>query len=281
MVRPLRIELPGALYHVTSRGLRDYPVYDDDLDRTSFLEILAEVVERYDWRCYAYCQMTNHYHLVVRTMDANLSAGMRFLNGVYTQTSNRRHGRNGPVFRGRYKAVLVQAERYFTRLCRHVVLNPVRAGMAKTPDAWRWSSFRATAGAEPAPSWMHPASLLEHFSQDRAEAQTRYRKFVSDGIGDSCVWQNLRQQLYLGDREFVKRMQAACELPDHPGVNAEHRRPPVASLDEITTAARTRNEALVEAYRTGAYSYTDLARYFGLHPGSVGRIVRRNLYQPE
>lgn len=280
MARPLRIELPGALYHATSRRHHDEPIYDDEQDRKRFLEILAEVVERFDWRCYAYCQMTNHYHLVFKTMDANLSAGMRYLNGVYTQASNRRHGRTGPVFNGRYKTVVVDARRYFLPLCRYIVLNPVRAGIAPTPEAWRWSSYRATAGIEPAPDWLATASLLEHFSPHQLEAQARYRDFVNEGVGERGFWKNIRQQLYLGDDDFVRAMQAACDIPEHPGISREQRRPPAPSLGEIAASAATRNDALVEAYKTGAYSYTDLARHFGLHPGSIGRIIRRTLQQP-
>ena len=107
MSRPLRIEFPGAFYHVTSRGDRREAIYEDDDDREAFLGVLGEVVEGFRWHCHAYCQMTNHYHLFVETPDANLSKGMRQLNGVYTQASNRRHGRSGHLFQGRYKAILV------------------------------------------------------------------------------------------------------------------------------------------------------------------------------
>lgn len=106
MARPLRIEFNGALYHVTSRGDRREDIYEDDKDRERFLEVLAEVVERFNWLCHAYCLMSNHYHLVVETPDANLSKGMRQLNGVYTQATNRRHGRTGHLFQGRFKGIL-------------------------------------------------------------------------------------------------------------------------------------------------------------------------------
>ena len=110
MARPLRIEFPSALYHVTSRGDRREPIFEDDEDRLKFLDVLAEVVGRFNWLCHAYCLMTNHYHLVVETPDGNLSKGMRQLNGVYTQASNRRHQRTGHLFQGRFKAILVDQE---------------------------------------------------------------------------------------------------------------------------------------------------------------------------
>jgi putative transposase len=125
MTRPVRIEFEGALYHITSRGDRREAIYEDDADRNQFLEILGEVIATFNWVCHAYCQMTNHYHLVIETMEGNLSRGMRQLNGVYTQSTNRRHGRVGHLFQGRYKAILVDGDSYLLELARYIVLNPV------------------------------------------------------------------------------------------------------------------------------------------------------------
>jgi len=151
MARPLRIEFPGALYHLTSRGDRREAIYEDDEDRQRFLAILGEVAERYNWICHAYCLMTNHYHLVAETVEGNLSQGMRHLNGVYTQASNRRHERNGHLFQGRFKGILVDRDAYLLELARYVVLNPVRAGMAEAPEEWPWSSYGAMMDVAPAP----------------------------------------------------------------------------------------------------------------------------------
>ena len=129
MARPLRIEFDGALYHVTSRGNKREDIYLDDIDRLIFLDVLAEVCRRFNWVCHAYCQMTNHYHLLIETPDANLSLGMRHLNGVYTQKFNYHHDRVGHVFQGRYKGILVEKEAHLLELARYIVLNPVRARM--------------------------------------------------------------------------------------------------------------------------------------------------------
>ncbi len=276
MARPLRIEFPGALYHVMSRGHRQEAIYQDGTDRKSFLDIFADVVERFNWRCYAYCQMTNHYHLVVRTVEANLSAGMQYLNGVYTQASNRRHKRVGHVFQGRYKAMLVDAESYFLELARYIVLNPVRAVVTRTPAGWAWSSYRATAGQTVAPEWLDVNELLGHFATDSREARKHYVEFVRDGVGKNDLWSCVQQQVYLGDEEFVKRVQENSDIPDTPDISRAQRRPPAPPIDAIAESSASRDCAILKAYRTGAYSYADIGRYFGLHPGSVGRIVRRN-----
>ena len=145
MSRPLRIEFAGALYHVTSRGNRQEAIYLNDSDRHDFLSILKQVQERFNWLIHAYCLMDNHYHLLVETPDSNLSQGMRQLNGVYTQTTNKTHGKVGHVFQGRYKAILIQKESYLLELARYIVLNPVRARMVRNAKTWLWSSYRDTA----------------------------------------------------------------------------------------------------------------------------------------
>jgi len=146
MSRPLRIEYPGAVYHVTSRGNEKKPVFKTDQDRQNFLNTLQRVNKRYHLICHAYCLMTNHYHLLLETSDGNLSLGMRQLNGVYTQVFNKLHGRTGHLFQGRYQSILIQKGSHLLEVCRYVVLNPVRAGTVEKPEDWKWSSYLATAG---------------------------------------------------------------------------------------------------------------------------------------
>ena len=123
MSRPLRLEFPDALYHVTSRGDRREDIYDDEIDKNSFLAILAAVIKQFNWRCFSYCLMDNHYHLLIQTPDGNLSKGMRQLNGVYTQTYNRRHTKVGHLFQGRYKSIYVDKEAYLLELSRYIALS--------------------------------------------------------------------------------------------------------------------------------------------------------------
>ena len=154
MARPLRVEFAGALYHVTSRGNEKRPIFKNDGDRLKFLELLGEAVSRFGWTLTAWVLMTNHFHLVVQTNEPNLSRGMHWLNGTYAAWFNRRHGRWGHLFGGRFKAFLVEEETYFKEVLRYVVLNPVRAGLVAHPANYRWSSYRATAGLSPAPEWL-------------------------------------------------------------------------------------------------------------------------------
>ena len=282
MARPLRIEFGGALYHITSRGDRREAIYEDDEDRESFLGTLAEVVERFNWLCHAYCLMSNHYHLVVETADGNLSKGMRQLNGVFTQATNRRHARSGHLFQGRFKGILVDKDDYLLELTRYVVLNPVRARMVEQPGDWPWSSYRAMVGDAVVPKWLATDGLLAQFGSRRSEARQRYRRFVGEGLEFGTIWSGLRQQLYLGNEAFVERMQQRMEIKgDELSIPKAQRRAPTQSLRAISKQYPERNNAIVAAYSTGVYSYREIGEYFGLHLATVGRIIRHHMLQGE
>lgn len=274
MARPIRIEFSGALYHVTARGDRREAIYEDDDDRRAFLKVLGQVVEDFNWICHAYCLMTNHYHLVIETPDGNLSKGMRQLNGVYTQYSNRRHGRTGHLFQGRFKAILVDGDSYLLELARYVVLNPVRARMVRDPGKWRWSSYGAMIGAVAAPEWLATDGLLGAFAKRRSTAMQRYMRFVADGIGAESIWNDLNGQAFLGDDAFVERSLRNAGQRDDVNIPKAQRRPPPPSLERIASRHRDRDEAIVAAHATGGYSYQQIAEYFGVHFTTVGRIVR-------
>lgn len=183
MARPLRLQYPGAVYHLTARGNARQGIFRDDTDRGTFLATLSHVIARYRWRCHACCLMDKHYHLLVETPRPNLSLGMRQLNGVYTQACNKRHRRVGHPFQGRYTAILVEKEPHLLELCRYVVLNPTRAKACRVAGDWRWSSYRATAGLAPVPEFLTVTWVLGHFGHRRRLAQARYRAFVRDGLG--------------------------------------------------------------------------------------------------
>jgi len=277
MARPLRIEYPGAVYHITSRGNAQEKVYLDDADREAFLEILGQVVERFNWLCHTYCLMTNHYHLLVETVDPTLSRGMRQLNGVYTQAFNRKHQRVGHVFQGRFKAILVEKEAHLLELSRYVVLNPVRAGLVRAAKDWQWSSYRATAGlTDPAP-FLTTDWILSQFGEDKVKAQKLYRRFVSQGRGVS-PWEELKGQIYLGSDDFIKNLPQPCErLKEIPRIQRLTTRSSLAEL----FASHERDEAILKAYREHGYTMREIADYLGVHYATISRRIRKQEYLKE
>ena len=275
MARPVRLEFGGALYHVTSRGDRREAIYEDDADRIQFLDTLGQVVGQFNWRCHAYCLMGNHYHLVIETPDGNLSKGMRQLNGVFTQWSNRRHRRAGHLFQGRYKAILVDADNYLLELTRYVVLNPVRAHLVDSPGKWPWSSYRAVMGEVDAPAWLEIDGLLVQFGTRRMRALAAYERFVHEGMSSESIWRHLNRQVFLGDEAFIAGAhRRAAQRPDDINIPRAQRRPPAPPLAAIAKAHPDRNAAMRAAWATGEYSYTQIAAHFGVHFTTVGRIVR-------
>ncbi len=206
MARPLRIEFPGAIYHVTSRGNAQTSIFLDDIDRNTFLSVLGLTLHRFNVLCHAYCLMTNHFHLLLETPDANLSKAMRQLNSVYTQAFNRRHGRVGHVLQGRFKSIVVDREAYLLELCRYIVLNPVRACMVKEPGKYPWSSYRDTAGLGKKPDFLAVDWILEQFGADRAQARKEYRLFVKAGLDAESPWNDLKGQCLLGDDPFLEKI---------------------------------------------------------------------------
>ena len=274
MARPLRIEFSGALYHITSRGDGRGSIYSDDEDRELFLSLLGDTCERFNWRCHAYCLMGNHYHLLVETLDGNLSKGMRHLNGVYTQRFNRRHHRVGHVYQGRYKAILVDKESYLLELARYIVLNPVRARMVRLAKAWPWSSYRATAVLIESPDWLQVDWLLSVFAKRKNVAADKYMAFVQAGKGLPSPFENLKNQVFLGDDEFVQDMLCKLDLEQSlEDVPKLQRRAPAKSLASYEQKFDDRNTAICQAYASGGYSLKEVGEYFGLHYSRVSRII--------
>jgi putative transposase len=214
--RPLRLQFPGAVWHVTNRGVEKRSIYADDGDRLHFLHLLEKVIDDYRWQLRAYVLMSNHYHLFFRTPIANLSRGMQDLEGRYGSFFNARQQRVGHLFQGRFKGHLVDSEAYLLSLSRYIVLNPVRAGMVETPGEWRWSSYRATAGLAAVPRWLDPAPILDAFNADDwNKAMHGYREFVAAAIGkDASPWENLRARMFLGGREFVEEIRSKVTMAE-------------------------------------------------------------------
>jgi putative transposase len=280
MARPLRLEYAGALYHLTSRGNAKGDIFRDDNDRRIFLSLLGTTVKECGWLLYAYCLMGNHYHLLAETPTPNLSRGMHRLNGLYTQRFNRRHRRVGHLFQGRFGAILVEKESYQLELARYIALNPVRADLVRSPEQWRWSSYRSNALLDPPVPWLYITPLLERFAAERQEAARRYKEFVRDGIGRPSPWSDLRGQVLLGSDAFAERLRpllaSRTSLAEVPRQDRFAARP---DLDVLLAPCRTedralRNAAIVEAHAKHGYTSAQIARHLGLHYSTISRIAQ-------
>ncbi len=276
MARPLRIELAGGLYHITSWGDRREEIYRDEQDRSDWLSLLGGICKRFNWRCHAYCQMSNHYHIVIETPDANLSKGMRQLNGVFTQHINRRYGFAGHLFQGRFKAILVERDTYLLELARYVVLNPVRAGMVDRVSSWPWSSYQAMMGSVPAPDWLETDWVLGQFGSERRQARIDYEVFVAEGVGRGSVWEGLKHQVFLGSDGFVEHFSDNTERAERlTEVPRAQRRALVKPLIWFEQHYSVRHEAMARAFLAGVFSMQEIADHFGVHYSTVSRAVRR------
>lgn len=291
MARQLRLEFQGAVYHITSRGNSRQDIFLDDKDRENFLSLVGKEIQQQRWKCYSYCLMNNHYHLVIETPEGNLISGMRRLNSVYTQIFNRRHGRVGHLLQGRYKSIIVDREGYLLELCRYVVLNPVRAGIVDKPEKWRWSSYSYIVGSREKLIWLDAKWILQQFSDDVNSARDQYKRFVIDGIGSPSPWKDLKGQIWLGSKEFLEKMNRLINkerIKNVPITQTLPLRP--SKLEVLELVASTYcvsleeliNRRNVEAYKAAVYllrrivslDLNTVAKEFGISTTWVSKIQR-------
>jgi REP element-mobilizing transposase RayT len=265
---------------VTTRGNARRAIFKNDSDRWRFLEVLDDTTERHNWLVHAYCLMPNHYHLLLETPEGNLSAGMRRLNGVYTQRFNHRNNQVGHLFQGRFKAILVDKEAYYHELCRYIVLNPVRAGLVDDPTEFRWSSFRSILGLSPSPDCLVGEVVLDRFGKDKKGARRAYQRFVEQGMKvEKSPWEDLHGQCLLGGEGFVEchrhLIQGMDEKREIPRTQRYLDRP---SLDDLFAEAETkakRNRLIVAAHLDFGYSQQEIAKHLGIHYSTVSRIFQK------
>lgn len=279
MARPLRIEYPGALYHVTARGNRKEDIYLRDEDRTSFLEILGRTVHRYNWVCHGYCLMDNHFHLLIETPDANLSLGMRQLNGVYTQYFNRSHDQAGHLFQGRFKSILVEKDSHLLELNRYIVLNPVRGKLVGHPVEWQWSSYRPLALGHGCPDFLTRDWVFNQFSRQEKKARQLYVSFVEDGIDEPAPWRRVRGQIAFGSDEFAAEVKTYLESAEQPADLPKYQRhlgrPALWKIipKPIRADKPKRNKAVVTAHIEHGYTLKQIADLLGVHYTTVSKVI--------
>ncbi|MFW6357385.1 MAG: transposase [bacterium] len=208
MARPLRIEYPGAWYHVMNRGRRGEGTFVDRQDFFSFVELLKRLVETFRVRVSGYCLMPNHYHLLMQTPEANLSRAMRHLNAVYTQDFNRRHGTDGALFRGRFKSILVEEEYYLLGLVRYIHNNPLKAGLVEDLSQYPWSSHHGYLSSAKKWSWLYKEPVLSQFGDDPGQAVSAYRRYTAqEDEGEiTRIFSLKKLPSILGSSEFVERI---------------------------------------------------------------------------
>ena len=295
MARPWRIQFPDAVYHVASRGNNRQDIFLDDHDRHTCLTLLEEAHPRFQLHLFAFCLMTNHYHLFLRTPQANLAAFMHWFNGTYTARFNRRHHRLGHLLQGRYKAVLVTDQSHWLHLSMYLHLNPVRAKLVEDPADYPWSSFRDYTRPRSRFGWLKPEAVLAEYGRTEAEQRRRYRAAclgLAGVAGD--FWEELRSAAVLGSRaqleELARRHRPSGKAEAVPEFQRV-RRPPVEIEPELLRVARAfglEPESLLQPRRNhgarlAAYHHlvehcgirvTEVARRMGVGPSAVSWGLR-------
>lgn len=281
MARPLRVQYPGATYHVTTRGNDKGRIFLGEDDREKYLEILETIFSRHKVRCHAYCLMDNHLHLLVETPEGNLAQAMKEVNGTYTGYFNWRHGKCGHLFQGRYKAVLIQKESHLLEVARYVVLNPVQAKMVEVPQEWRWSSYRAMTGEVEPPGFLETGAILSRFHSDPLAARQAFVSFITEGMGRDSPFLEMKGGLVLGDPPFIKEIQTMVEegksREDFPRRQRWLERPGLETLFPPSPRKdrSRRNQVILLAITEYGYRQKEVAEYLGLNPRYVSQILTK------
>ena len=257
-------------------------IFEDDNARTLFCTVLGRVVKSFNWICHAYCLMSNHYHLLIETPDGNLSAGMRQLNGIYTQAFNRKHSKDGHLFKGRFNAVLVEKESHLLELCRYIVLNPVRASMVKVPGEYEWSSYLPTLGKRQKPELLTIEWVLSNFSSSLRKARSEYQQFVKAGIDSKeSPWEKLSGQIVLGSETFLNTLKdhlgEKVGIAEIPRIQRFAGRPLLAELFPLKNNLNKeeRNRLIHEAHIKHGYTLKEISKILNIHYTTISKVLNR------
>ena len=288
MARPLRIQYPGAFYHVASRGNERKKVFKNRRDREKFLEYLESSTQRYDALIHAYCLMDNHYHLILETPSGNLSQIMQHINGAYTTYFNVKWRRSGHLFQGRYKAILIDADGYAKELSRYIHLNPVRAKIIKLPEEYKWSSYNFYIGSKKTPGWLTRGFILGYFSKKAYAAQKKYRKYVEAFVNEEykSPFEDVFASSMLGGRDFIDNIKEAFlknkkEDRELPALNKISDKPSIDEVIKKTNGVLAPDKALsrkVAIYLCHNYTgkkLKEIGSYFGMSESGVTQASRR------
>jgi putative transposase len=286
MARPLRIEFPGAFYHITARGNEGREIFRSLRDRQQFLSYLESAVRRYHAVIHVYCLMGNHYHLLLETPSGNLSQILRHINGAYTTYFNVKRNRSGHLLQGRFKAILVDADEYAMELSRYIHLNPVRASLANRPEQYPWSSFPYYVGERQKPDWLSLDLILGYFDSQDASSSTHYREFVHAVLAKEykSPLQGTIASTILGSPDFVDAIQArylTSRKADRnlPGLRELSKAciPKILKETEVLCGDRSlaRKAALYLCHRFSGRSLKEIGSHFGIGESAVSQASRR------
>jgi REP element-mobilizing transposase RayT len=282
MARDLRLEYPGAIYHIINRGNRREEIFLGKEDFHLFLELFEDISKRMNWVCHAYCLMTNHYHLLIEIPDGVLSRGMAWLNSVYAQKFNRKYGLTGHLFQGRFKSKPVEDNMQFLMTARYVVRNPVDANVVENAEQWPWSSYRATVGNIQPPDYLFTDDVLSNLSNDRRTAQVYYRELIRMELKDNDdEIITLFQKVYAGEREpvFSKRIRTVLDMKDSLGpVPRKQRILSRPKLEELFVGGwfddpQKRNGMIYEAFKLYGYKQSEIASFLNLTQTTISKII--------
>lgn len=288
MSRPLRIEYPGAFYHITSRGNDRKDIFKTRRDREKFLSYLESASERYGAVIHAYCMMSNHYHLLMETPEGNLSQIMHHINGAYTTYFNVKRQRSGHLFQGRYKAIVIDVDEYASEVSRYIHLNPVRAGIVDKPEEYAWSSYMYYIGRKKIPEWIMGDFILGYFGKEISDAQKRYLEFVdalagqeynsplkdtvaSTILGSADFVKEIKEN-YLNTRKVDRNLPALRELSKRPSIETIKK-----EVKSVFGADQTLSEkvSLYFCHKYSGQRLKEIGRHFGMSESGVSQTSRR------
>ena len=270
MARPLRVEYPGAYYHITTRGVARQDIFFREEDRRQFLDYVSETQERFGLVLHGYCLMGNHYHLEVETPEGELSRPLQWLNHRYASYVNRSYDRVGHLFQGRFKSAVIEAKRHLCELSRYIHLNPVRAGLVRHPGDYPWSSYRAFLGLMKRPHWLEIDGTLRRWGTTREKQRRAYRTFVEEP--EEVVQDPLRELefgLILGTAKFVGWIRTTfCDRESDSQVAQLAKARPATSLAtvcQVVCSAYECDQEVLLRKRKHNNEARDVALYMGRH----------------
>ena len=289
MSRPLRVEYPGAFYHVTSRGNERKMVFQSTRDRERYLSYLESAHERYGAVIHTYCLMGNHYHLLLETPRGNLSQIIHHINGAYTTYFNVKRDRSGHLFQGRFKGILVEKDAYCKELSRYIHLNPVRAGMVKSPSEYPWSSYRCFVGKQKRPDWLTTELILGDFGGEGRRGFKRYREYVERTEAKELEnpFKRVIASTFLGSEEFINDLRIEylekkkVDRRNIPAIRKVLRGPSPEDIEKGVVKVLGKDHSLGKkmcVYLSRQYSgmsLDEIGAYFGMKGSAVSQLSRR------